>query len=143
MGEGDWSFFYLNGGSCPLLRGDNNEITKIHCRLLKLFFPKITVWIFIKLGTEHTWVIGIQVYIQIEGYTPFQRVIEAIFIGPAYIMIANCSSFFFFCECFSGKWCGPWVSWSFLSLYLCLSLIFIWIVAQVLCRPLDMSICVS
>ena len=45
---------------CQFPRGDNNEIAKIHQRLLKIFFSRTLGPISTKVGTKHLWVMGIQ-----------------------------------------------------------------------------------
>ena len=42
----------------PVLRGDNSK--KIEYKHLKIFFPRTSEPISNKLGTKHSWVIGIQ-----------------------------------------------------------------------------------
>ena len=48
-------------GHAPFQRGDNSEIVNIHWKLLKIFFSRTSGPISTKLGTEHSWVKGIQV----------------------------------------------------------------------------------
>ena len=52
---------YSNEWPCPFPRGDNKEIAKIHWQTLKIFFLRTTGPISTKLGTKHSWVMGIQV----------------------------------------------------------------------------------
>ena len=49
-----------NEGPCHFLRGDNNEIAKIHWWTFKILFSIITGQISTKLGTKHTWIKGIE-----------------------------------------------------------------------------------
>ena len=50
-----------NEGPYLLQRGDNYEIAKIKQQNSKIFFSWTTGPISIKLGTNHSWVVGIQV----------------------------------------------------------------------------------
>ena len=43
---------------CPFPRGGNNDIAKIHWRILKIFFSRTSKPNSTKLGTEHPWVNG-------------------------------------------------------------------------------------
>ena len=45
-----------NEGPSPFPRGENYEITKIHCQNLKIFFWRTTGPISTKLSTKHPWV---------------------------------------------------------------------------------------
>ena len=60
----------MKGPALP--RGDDNEIAKIHCQILKIFISRSTGPILTKLGVKHSWVKGIQVYSN-EGLCPFLR----------------------------------------------------------------------
>ena len=70
MGEGDSNLF--NKGPDPLQRGDNHKNVKIGWGHLKIFFSKTTVPISTRLGTNHPWVMGIQVCLK-EGDSPFAK----------------------------------------------------------------------
>ena len=65
-------FFFSNEGPRLSERGDNREIIKINWQLLKIFFSRTSGPISPKLGSEHLWVKGIQVYSN-EGSRPSQR----------------------------------------------------------------------
>ena len=65
--------FCSNEGLCPFSKGNNFEIAKIHRRICKILFSRTTGLISIKLGTNHLWVKGIQVYSN-EGPLLFPRV---------------------------------------------------------------------
>ena len=46
----------------PLPRGYNCKTTKIHWRILKIFFSRTSVLLSTKLGTKHVWVTGSQLW---------------------------------------------------------------------------------
>jgi hypothetical protein len=56
-----------NKGWCPSLRGDNSKRVKIHKKYLKIFFFRTTGPISTRLGTNHSWGEGIEVFFQIKG----------------------------------------------------------------------------
>jgi hypothetical protein len=60
-----------NKGPGPLQRGDNHKNVKIGWGHLKIFY-RTTGPILTRLGTNHSWVKGIQVCSK-EGDSPFQR----------------------------------------------------------------------
>ena len=62
--------FCLNEKPRPFLRGDNQEIVKIHWRNLKIFFSRTTGPISTKLGTKYLWDKGIKLCSN-EGPWPF------------------------------------------------------------------------
>ena len=56
----------LNEGPRPSPRGDNSKNVKFYWKKLKIFLSRTTGLISSKLGTNHPWMTGIQVY-TIEG----------------------------------------------------------------------------
>jgi hypothetical protein len=62
-----------NKGPGPLQRGDNHKNVKMEWGHLKIFFYRTTGPILTRLGTNHPWVKGIQVFSS-KGPDPLQRV---------------------------------------------------------------------
>jgi hypothetical protein len=61
-----------NEGRCPSLWGDNSKRVKIHKKYLKIFFSRTSGPISIKLGTNYSWIKGIQDCSN-KRPVPFQR----------------------------------------------------------------------
>ena len=61
-----------NKGPCPFPRGNNYDIAKIHLQIFKNLFLNNHWTNFIKLGTNHPWVKGIQISSN-EVPRPFPR----------------------------------------------------------------------
>jgi hypothetical protein len=61
-----------NKGPVPLQRGDNQKNVKIRWGHLKIFFSRTAGPILARLGTNHPWVKGIQLYSK-EGDSPSPR----------------------------------------------------------------------